>query len=209
MRASGVDGHEGGPVRVQGTSRFAGVARSLERVISILEPVLRVIAGVGIVLLMLATAMDVGSRVTTGRSLPGVIEVTEVMLVIAVYFALVTAGRDGQHIRVLLLTDRLSATAARIVRSVGLAISLIIVCWLTWATIGKAIHSVGAGEYRIGLANVPMWPARVAIPVGLIFLAVVLLFLLVAQLFKYSSVIGRESQPLEGLLEDPTAKDPS
>lgn len=201
------DGPEAVPVSSSPAhSVGAGV---LERIILTAEPVLRWIAGVGIAVLMLATALDVGSRIITGRSVPGVIEVTEVVLVISVYFALLTAGRDGQHIRVRLLTDRLVPPVRRVVRSLGLAISILIVGWLTWATASKAIDSVISGEYRIGLAHVPIWPARVAIPLGLLLLALLLLFLLVVQITKYSSAVGREIEAFEDLMEDPITKDAS
>lgn len=194
-----------------GSSSRAGHVggRALERIILTAEPLLRWISAVGIVVLMLATALDVGSRVIAGRSIPGVIEVTEVVLVVSVYFALLTAGRDGQHIRVRLLTDRLGAFTGRVARSVGLVVSLFIVSWLTWTTASKAIDSVVSGEYRIGLAQVPIWPARVAIPIGFLFLAIFLLFLLVAQVTKYSSVVGRETEAFEELMEEPISKDAS
>lgn len=186
---------------------LARLARKLERVITALEPMTRTIASIGVILLMAATVIDVVSRSATGRGLPGVIEMTEVILVATVFIAMITAGRDGQHIRVVLLTDRVPAAAARVLRLTGLLLSLGIVAWLSWATIEKAIVAVHTAEYRFGLINVPVWPARIAIPVGLVCLALVLIFLLVAQLPKYQSVVGREREPFEDLLDTPIAKD--
>ncbi|MGM7669217.1 TRAP transporter small permease [Microbacterium sp. A93] len=186
---------------------LAGVARALERATLVVEPVLRTIASIGVLLLMIATVVDVSMRTLAGHGVPGVIEITEVLLVVTVFLAMMSSGRDGQHIRVTLLTDRLPEAAARLVRSIGLVLSLMIVGWLTWATIDKAIVSLRTAEYRFGLINVPIWPARVAIPIGLVCLAIVLIFLLTAELSKYSSVVGREREPFEDLLDAPITKD--
>ncbi|MGM7678599.1 TRAP transporter small permease [Microbacterium sp. A94] len=183
------------------------IARALERTIVVIEPILRTVASAGVLVLMTATVVDVVSRTLTGRGLPGVIEITEIVLVATVFFGMMTSGRDGQHIRVTLLTDRLPEAAARIVRTLGLISALVIVGWLTWVTIEKAIVSVQTAEYRFGLISVPIWPARVAIPIGLVCLALVLIFLLVAQVSKYASVVGREREPFEDLLDSPIAEE--
>ncbi|KDA05465.1 hypothetical protein DC31_16090 [Microbacterium sp. CH12i] len=189
------------------SSPLARVAKALEGVITTVEPVTRALASIGVIILMAATVIDVVSRTATGKGLPGVIEITEIILVAMVFLAMTTAGRDGQHIRVVLLTDRVPDAMARVLRSIGLVLSLGVVVWLIIATIDKAITAVRTAEYRFGLISVPVWPARVAIPIGLICLGVVLLFLLVAQIAKSTSVVGREREPFEDLFDAPIAKD--
>jgi TRAP-type C4-dicarboxylate transport system permease small subunit len=182
-------------------SALIPAARVLETLTLRLEPVVRVISAVGVLVLLGATVFDVAGRTFTGHGVPGVIEITEVLLVVVVFIGLMTAARDGQHIRVTLLTDRVPGAVARVLRSIGLLFSLAIVGWLIASTTTRAVLSVRSAEYRFGLVSVPIWPARVAIPLGLACLAIVLLFLLVAQVAKYPTRVAQEREPFEELLD--------
>lgn len=176
------------------------LARTLESITAKVEPVARVVAGVGVLVLMLGTVVDVTLRTADGHGVPGVIEYTEVLLVVVVFLGLVTAARDGQHIRVGLLTERVPPRVAQVLRSLGLTISVGLVVWLIATTAIKAAASVRAGEYRFGLISVPVWPARVAIPIGLACLGLVLILMLVAQVTRYSTSIGAERPVDEDLI---------
>jgi len=164
-------------------------ATGLDRAVRVLEPVMRAIAAIGILVLMLMTIANIALR-TTGRGITGVIEITEVLLVVIVFLGMTTAGRDGQHIRASLLTDRLPGEGSRGVRISAAVISLGILAWMISATTIRAIASVHAGEFRFGLVPVPIWPARVVIPIGLAALAVVVVLQLVSLLARRSPVMG-------------------
>jgi TRAP-type C4-dicarboxylate transport system permease small subunit len=182
---------------------LAGVADLLERAVVKVEPPVRVAAGLGVLALMLLTVVDITVRTAAGAGVAGVIEITEVTLVVAVYLGMMTAGRDGHHIRVGLLTDRLPLEAARVLRIIGLATALVIVGWLIWTTGAKALISIETHEFRFGLISVPIWPARLAIPIGLLGLFLVLLQQVLAQIARRETTLGREQQPFEELLESP------
>ncbi len=130
------------------------------------ERVSRTLAIVSTVALTLVTAIDVVLRSTTNRGLPGAIEITEVVLVIAVFLGMMTASTEGMHISATLLTDRLPRVAARVTRIVGAVVSIGIAGWVLYGTALRALASLHAGEYRFGIISVPVWPARLAIVIG-------------------------------------------
>lgn len=182
---------------------LTGTASALEAIVVRVEPVARAAAGIGVLALMFLTVADIVTRTVAGGGVAGIIEITEVALVIVVYLGLMTAGRDGHHIRVGLLTDRLPAPAARVLRLLGLAIALFLVAWVIWVTAGKAVTSIEMQEFRFGLIGVPIWPARLAIPIGLSGLLLVFLLQFVALLAGYRTTVGREREPFEELLDTP------
>lgn len=139
----------------------------LRRVVIATERVTTAIAILSTTVLLLATAMDVVLRILTGHGVPGTVEVTEVLLVVAVFMGMATAATDDLHIRATILTDRLPFRIRRIVRFVGDVIGMGMVVWLIYATALRAISSVTSGEYRFGLVSMPIWPARIAIVLGL------------------------------------------
>lgn len=131
-----------------------------------------VLAAIGIVLVMLATVIDVSRRYLTGSGLVGVVEATEISLPIIVFFAIAYAQLRDDHVATTIVTSRLDSGTVRVLRSVGLLIVFVIVGLMLWRTSLRAIVSTSSGEYRIGILKVPVWPARIAIPIGLtVFLA--------------------------------------
>lgn len=123
-------------------------------------------AGLAVLALMTGTTLDVISRATLGKSLSGVIEVSETLIVIVVFGAIAYAQRAGAHVSTSLIVDRLPATAARLVTSVGLIALVVFLIWISFATFEAAIDSYQTGEYRFGLVRIPIWPSKLAICIG-------------------------------------------
>ncbi|HWL59704.1 MAG TPA: TRAP transporter small permease [Microbacteriaceae bacterium] len=160
------------------------IALEMPRTVRGIELASRVIAIASTCLLMGVTVIDVVLRSTTGRGIPGAIEITEVFLVVAAYLGMMTAARDGMHISATLVTDRLPVRVARVTRTIGSVISALILLALIYATSARALVSLGAGEFRFGLVSVPIWPARIAIVVGLCGLVVAIVLQLAQQLMR-------------------------
>lgn len=120
-----------------------------------------------IAVIMLLTTADVIKRYITGSSLPGVTEFSEVFLVAAVFLGLAFAMRIGSHIGVDIVITRLRPRVSRAVQTIGMVIALVVLTWMAIETIGTAAHSIAINEFRYGLIKVPVWPAKILIPVGL------------------------------------------
>ena len=144
----------------------------------------RAIAIASTVMLMTVTVVDVTMRTISGRGIPGAIEITEVFLVVAAYFGLMTAARDGTHIAATLVTDRLPTGAALVLRVTAGAISAATLGVMIYATAMRAITATTSGEFRFGLVSVPIWPARIAIVLGLAGLTIAVVAQIVGRLVQ-------------------------
>ena len=129
---------------------------------------LGVISGFIVLILSLLTVADVTSRFLTGRSVPGAIEYSEVLLVVCVFFAFGAAQLTNVHVSTSVITSHLPLKFRKALTYVVAALAVIMLIVMAVSTIQQAYHSALVGEYRFGLVQVPLWPAKVAIAVGLV-----------------------------------------
>ncbi len=145
----------------------AGTVEVIEKVLRSATVVLGVAGSLAVVAIMIITVIDVVTRTITGGSFGGIIEYSEVILVFAVFLSLPYAQFHGSHVAVNLFLERMNPRNARILRALGFVIGLGVLGWMTWATGQQAAHSIAVQEYRFGISRVPLWPARLSMPIGL------------------------------------------
>lgn len=126
--------------------------------------------------LMIAISIDVASRQVFNRSVPGMVELSETMLIALVFLGVAQAERTKAHIRLTVIVDRLPARGSAAVRTVAFIVAMLVVAWMAWETGARAIDSIERREYRLGLLQWPLWPARALLPLGLTLLALQLFF---------------------------------
>lgn len=132
--------------------------------------VARLLAAVSVLLIlfmMVSTVADVGRRQLAGKAIDGVIEMGEVLMVSTVFLGLAYAETRGAHVNMTLVIRKLPPRIAAIANSLGLLLVLFVVGWMVYVTGLRAYDSFSANEYRFGLVQIPIWPARVALAVGL------------------------------------------
>lgn len=152
-----------------GSSRFTKVVLAISALFA-------AISGVTIVGLMLGTTFDVSLRRLGMHGVAGVVEWTEVILVIVVFAGLAFAELKGAHIRGASgLTDNPRSSLFMGARCLGSLTASALLLWGAFATSLAAAESVHIGEFMMGLVAVPIWPAKVAIPIGLCGFALVML----------------------------------
>ena len=140
---------------------------------------LGVLAATALVVLMLATVVDVLVRWISRASVPGMIEVAETALVASVFLGLAWTSMQGGHVAVTIVTDRLRPTLARIVSTLIWLLNAGMLAWMSWACVLRAVQSTSLNETRFGLVQWPVWPLRWIIAIGLILWTVVALVNLV------------------------------
>lgn len=121
-------------------------------------------------IIMTLIIVDVFARVFTGRSVPGLLELGEVALVFLVYAGVAQAQQTNTHVAVDLLTSRLPKRVATVTIIAGLLVAEAVIAWAVYATWIQALSSVDIREARYGITSVPIWPARLMIPIGLFLL---------------------------------------
>ncbi|WP_344684647.1 MULTISPECIES: TRAP transporter small permease [Actinomycetes] len=143
---------------------------------------------------MVATTADVINRNVAGRSVAGLLEMSESALVACVFLGLAYAGATNAHVSVDLLTSKLPLGAARRLAGVVWTASATMVVWLLVATTERAIQSTEIGEIQAGMMDWPVWPARWLIVVG--YLSFLIIALINAYLsFRNEPLLGEDDEP--------------
>ncbi|MDO5676421.1 MAG: TRAP transporter small permease [Propionibacteriaceae bacterium] len=165
----------------------------MERSIKALSSVFGVMATIATLIMMIAIAADVFFRTLYGRTLPGVLELSEAALVAAVFLGLAYTGATNSHIAVDLLTERLPAKVTQWVVLAAWVLTAGITAWLTYATFVRAISSTQSGELRMGLVEWPLWPSRWMITIGF-FLFLIVAVMNIIRLARGQEVLGIDEQ---------------
>lgn len=137
------------------------------------------LAVAGIIFMALATVADVARRTFEGESIAGVLELGEVMMVAITFLGLAYAEYRGAHVSMTLVVRRIPRRIAAVINAAGLLLIVVVVAWMFLVTFDRAVESYAEGEYRFGLVQVAIWPARIAIVVGLAAYLIELVFRLV------------------------------
>ncbi|UOQ60298.1 TRAP transporter small permease [Leucobacter rhizosphaerae] len=156
-----------------GAPGTAAAATGIDRALQRLSAGLGVLAASALVVLMLATVVDVLVRWISRSSVPGMIEVAETALVTSVFLGLAWTSMQGGHVAVTIVTDRLRPRMARIVSSLIWLLNAGMLAWMTVASVLRAIQSTTLNETRFGLVQWSVWPLRWIIAVGLLLWTVV------------------------------------
>ena len=140
-----------------------------------MNSVVRALGAVGqglLVVLTVLVVVEVAARFITGRSVPGTVEYVEVVMVAAIFLSLALAEKEGAHVRVTSVHDRLPVGVKEGTRALGAVVSVGFLTVMTCATAIRATNSLVSREFRFGIAEVPIWPARMAIALGTLVLTI-------------------------------------
>lgn len=141
--------------------------RHLDRFNGRASQVAAVIAATLTMLLAVSITSDAVARFVTNRSIPGMVELSETLLVAIVFLALGYCAYSGAHISLTLVTEALPGRLTAGIRAAAYVLVTALLVWMLWATGIRALDSFTTGEYKFGLAQWPLWPARTSIVVGL------------------------------------------
>jgi TRAP-type C4-dicarboxylate transport system permease small subunit len=153
------------------------------------------LAVLALLAILFVNGTEILLRRLTGSGLGGVVELSEVLLVCAVYFALAYAMQEGAHVSTSVVTGRLPVKVRASLRAVGFLLAAGVFLWITWETGQRGWTSFQRGETRMGLREVPIWPGRLAIPIGMALLTMQALYAAADQLrvLRGLSVVGVEA----------------
>ncbi|MFC1532104.1 TRAP transporter small permease [Thermodesulfobacteriota bacterium] len=129
--------------------------------------------GAFLVGIMALTVANVISRLF-GRAIAGSYEISELLIVVTVAFAIGYTAMMQRHITVKILVSRFSPRTQAIVGSISSILCLGIWAVIAWASIRVALEKTLAGEYS-DLLEVPFFPFRSVWVFGLILLCLVFL----------------------------------
>ena len=139
--------------------------------IRLVDRISRVLAGISagvVAVLAVHVFVDVTARWLANRPLPGTLEYVTFWWMPAVVFLALAGGQlRAEHMKVTLLTDLMTARARRIAEVVILLVVAALIVVLTYYLLLGAIESTRIRQAALGVAVVPLWPAKWAAVVGL------------------------------------------
>ncbi len=142
------------------------IVRAATRIVDGLGIVLFVLVALAVLMSMLAGTADVVSIRLLGRTVPGAIEFAQNLMPIIVFGALAFIQREGQHIRVEFLYDRLGARGRAVLdllNSIVVTFASAALAWVSWQGFlrSNAIKESGMAY------PFPIYPVKFFIVVGL------------------------------------------
>lgn len=133
----------------------------------ILSNISGVVAMAFLAFLMFGITADVGSRAITGNPISGVFEMSELSLVMIVFLGAMWAQDDRAHIRVNILSNRLTGLPHRVAMAFAWGCGALALLMFAWPATQEAIYSVSIWEFRWGFIQFPIWWTKAALAVGL------------------------------------------
>lgn len=127
---------------------------------------LSAVGAIAIAAIMVLTVADVARRSLTGQSITGVVEAAPLLLLAATALGLGYAEQTGVHVRTSMVTSRLPAVPARVFRAAGSVVGVLVLGWVTWESLLRAINSVRNADVTPGFVALPTWPVQILVPIG-------------------------------------------
>ena len=112
-------------------SPAARVIRNLNRASGLVATALSVAAALGAVVIMITIMADVASRELGYGSLTGMVDTSELMLVIVTFLGMAQAERIDGHIKTSLVTERMRPAARRLSNVIAMVVYLLIAWGIT------------------------------------------------------------------------------
>jgi TRAP-type C4-dicarboxylate transport system permease small subunit len=147
-----------------------------EKVDALVNRVFVYIAGFFVFCPMFAITADVFCRYIFNNPIPGTTEIVTMMIVFMIFLSLAYSLSQRGFVRVEILTQFFPSKFGIIVELFTLLLFFIIFGLLFWQATKSAAVSTLKREYVWGLINVPQYPAKWAVSVGVLLVLVRIVF---------------------------------
>lgn len=149
------------PEAVPPSGWLATISNTLRRI----EDILNDLAGWLILGVMVLGVLEVISRSLFNRPIPGQISIIELSLVAIAFLGLSHCQRNEGHIRMTLLTGRLTGCTRHIISIAMLFVGLATLSLLTWSTFTSSfLPAWSIGDVTTGGVRFPVWPTKLLVP---------------------------------------------
>ena len=130
-----------------------------------------VVAAVATFAMMALVVANAGSRYLLNAPVPGAFEIVQSLLTVMVFLSLALTQARGGHIRVTLLTRRLTPAGARLASVAAFALGAGFFAWCALGAWGFAWQSFQVNEQEWGVIRYPLWPVKFVVFAGLVLLS--------------------------------------
>lgn len=153
------------------------------RVVDLLAKVINPISYLALFLMMLLTVADVFMRKVFNNSILGTVEVTELMMVVLIFFSLAHTEIADGHVKVDLVLSRFTPKVQSIFDIFTQLVCFGLFCLLTWSSFKYAASMRASGEVTQDLL-IPIYPFVYIVALGSAFLSLALLLKFLKALVK-------------------------
>ena len=173
----------------------------IRRVVERLTAAIAALGAIAIAAIMVLTVADVVRRALTDKSIEGVVEVAPLLLLSAAALGMGYAEQTGIHVRTSMVTSRLPNVAALTFRAAGSLVSILVLAWVAWESLDRALLAIENGDVTPGFVAFPTWPAQVLVPLGFALFAFHVGVRLVSDLYSLRSGTAYLESDDESLME--------
>ena len=138
----------------------------IDRIMDRIALGLSILGALVLLIMLVVTIADVIADQVLGSPFPGATELIMSIMPISVCAFLLSVQIKKRHIVIDLLVNRLNPKARVVLQLLTQPCGVFLFGLLTWLTIPMAVHSVKIAEHTGGNVGVPMYPAKVMIPVA-------------------------------------------
>lgn len=161
-----------------------GLSSLMDRVLTPVYWLAKAVASAAVFLCAFLSTADILSTWLLHRSLLGVFELMQMLMVVIVFLGLAPAVRGNSHISVDLFRGMLPARVRRMGDVLSALVSLIVYLLVGYAGIFAAMKSLSIGEFVSGPVPFPVFPARLALTIGAALAVLATLALTIALMTK-------------------------
>ncbi|MFT5657007.1 MAG: C4-dicarboxylate transporter DctQ subunit [Gammaproteobacteria bacterium] len=174
----------------------------IDRLFLKLEQALTLAGGVVIFLLVFLATANVLGRWTLSLPISGYIDWVEQAMAFFAFLGIAYTQREGGHIRMDMLVGNLHGRPLWITELISVVLMLAITLVLIFGSFMHFLRAYQIGDSSIDI-NLPIWPAKLVVPVALSILAL----RLILQIWAYSRAVieGGDNPVAVPLIEDPAA----
>jgi len=163
-----VTGRAGHKVKAQDAASAEQGESDVLRVSTVLSRGLVGIAGVCIVIMLVLVVCDVLSRAVFNVAVPGIDTiVASYLMVAAIFLPLAMLQILEENIAVDVFREMVPPVVQKLFDIVGHLLTLVFYGLLAWLYAKVALESYEIREFVTGTWDVPIWPARIIMPLGL------------------------------------------
>lgn len=138
----------------------------INKIASSVSIFLATICAIAICIMVILTLGDIGWRTFIGKSLPGAIELIELLMVIAVLVSFAHTQLNKKHAEVGIIERFMSERTKIISDFIICGVVCIFILIMVWQGIIGFWESYKIDEFRFGLIPFPVWPMKLFIPLG-------------------------------------------
>lgn len=160
-----------------------------QRSIGVASRALAYVAGITLLMMMFLVSADVTGRYVFTAPITGALEITEMLLVVSVFFSISYTETIGAHIRVRLLSSRLPDKWQNILNILGAVLGVFTCAFMIWKTFTYAAELMAVHATPWVGPQVPLCIPAITITLGFSLLFLQLCFYIIG-IFRHKIEIG-------------------